>query len=246
MSTKPIKAIVLAAGKGTRMQQEGCDLPKVMRLACNEPLLSHVLKETGFIPPADTIIVVGYMKEQIISAFPGYVTAVQEQQRGTGHAVMAAMPALEGYSGDVLICYGDMPLIRRETYQALIAEHRNSGNDCTLLSGTADEYLPYGRIVRDSVGNFKEVVEDRDCTPAQKEIRELNTGLYVFNAEHLASVLAEITCANSQNEYYLTDAPALMLKSGLQVGVYQCALGMQIIGVNTPAQLELVERELMK
>lgn len=243
---RPLKAVVLAAGKGTRLRTEGCDLPKVMRLACGEPLLRHVLRETGFIAPEDTVVVVGYQKEQVISAFPGYVFALQEQQLGTGHAVMAAMPALEGYSGDLLICYGDMPLIRRETYEALVAQHRASGDACTLLSGTAEEDLPYGRIVRGPDGKFRQVVEDRDCTPEQKQIRELNTGLYVFDAQALARVLRQLRCDNSQKEYYLTDAPALMLEQGLSVGVCTLELGMEIIGVNTPEQLEQVETELLR
>ena len=246
MSTakKPLKAIVLAAGKGTRIQTKNCDLPKVMRLANGRSLLCHVLGETDFIPPEDTVIVVGYMKDRITESFPEYIHAEQVQQLGTGHAVMAAMPCLEGFEGDLLVCYGDMPLIKRSTYEALIKEHQASQNACTLLSGTSDEPLAYGRIVRDSNGGFKEVVEDRDCSPEQKEIRELNTGLYVFDTKELALALSELRCDNSQGEYYLTDVPALMLSKGLSVGVCMLELGKQIIGVNTVEHLKVVEDEL--
>lgn len=248
MSTnqKQLRAVVLAAGQGKRLQTEGCDLPKVMRLACNRPLLSYVLAETSFISPAETIIVVGYKKERIISAFPGYVLAEQLEQKGTGHAVMAAMPALGGFEGDILVCYGDMPLLTRETYLALIEEHRASGNDCTLLSGTTDRQLPYGRIIRDENGCFAEVVEDRDCTPEQSRITELNTGLYVFDRAGLETVLKELRPQNSQGEYYLTDAPALMLERGMRVGVCKRELGIQILGVNTQQQLDEVEEEIIR
>lgn len=243
-NTKHIKAIVLAAGKGTRLRTEGRDIPKVMRQACKIPLLGHVLRETDFIPPTDTVIVVGYMKEQVISSFPTYLFAEQVQQLGTGHAVMAAMPVLDGYDGDILICYGDMPLIRHETYTALIGAHRSSGNACTLLSGTSDEELAYGRIERSAYGSFLRVVEDRDCTPEQKQIKELNTGLYVFDAKALARSLTELGCNNSQSEYYLTDVPEIMRGKNLKVGICKMELGKQIVGVNTNEDLRLVEAEL--
>ena len=245
-NSKSIKSIVLAAGKGTRIQTDGCDLPKVMRLACDKPLLHYVLNETSFIPPESTIIVVGYMKESIIEAFPKYLHAEQTQQLGTGHAAKAAMPYINDFNCDLLVCYGDMPLIKKETYIALVDAHRNAGNACTLLSGTSDEPLAYGRILRDANGNFQEVVEDRDCTPAQKEIKELNTGLYVFDAKELFSALGKLKCENTQSEYYLTDVPAIMLADGLPVGVCKLDLGKQIIGVNTVENLKTVEEELKK
>ena len=146
MSDKPLKAIVLAAGKGTRVRTDGCDLPKVMRLACGKPLLHYVLQSLDFIPPEDTIVVVGYQKERVMEAFPAYCFAEQKEQLGTGHAVLSAFEALEGFEGDVLVCCGDMPLIRRETYFALTETHRRSGALCTMLTGTSDLELPYGRV----------------------------------------------------------------------------------------------------
>ena len=245
-NSKPIKSIVLAAGKGTRIQTDGCDLPKVMRLACEKPLLHYVLKETGFIPPKDTVIVVGYMKESIIESFPEHLHAEQKEQLGTGHAVKSAMPCIKDLNCDLLVCYGDMPLIKQETYSALVDAHRNSQNACTLLSGVSDEPLAYGRILRDENGNFQEVVEDRDCTPEQKKIKELNTGLYVFDAKELSAALSKLKCENTQGEYYLTDIPAIMLSNGLSVGVCKLDLGKQIIGVNTVENLITVEDELNK
>ena len=159
MEFPALKAVVLAAGKGTRMRTDGCDLPKVMRTACGRPLLHYVLGALDFIAPADTVIVVGYRKQTVMDAFPGYVFAEQAQQLGTGHAVMAAFAALGDFDGDVLVCCGDMPLIRRENYQALCRVHRESGALCTMLTGSSDVPLPYGRILRDASGRFVRVIE---------------------------------------------------------------------------------------
>jgi len=241
MENRRWKAVVLAAGKGTRMQTEGCDLPKVMRLAAGRPLLAHVLSALDFIPPEDTVIVVGYKKEQVTAAFPGYVFAEQTEQLGTGHAVMAAFQALGDYDGDVLVCCGDMPLLERETYQALCRRHTETGAVCTALSGTSRAALPYGRILRDEAGRFLRVVEDKDCTIEQRAIAELNAGVYVFDARALRLALTRLGRANAQGEYYLTDVPALLMEQGLPVEVCCRELGMQIVGVNTPDQLRQVE-----
>ena len=167
MENQKLKAVVLAAGKGTRLQTDGSTLPKVMRLANGRPLLAHVLSALDFIAPADIVLVVGYKKECVLEAFGSYPYAVQTQQLGTGHAVMAAFETLGDYDGDVLICCGDMPLIKKETYRALAEEHVRAGNDCTILTGTSSEDLPYGRVLRDANGDFCGVVEEKDATPEQ-------------------------------------------------------------------------------
>ena len=241
-----IKAVVLAAGKGTRLQTEGSDLPKVMRHALGEPLLHYVLQAISFIPPEDITIVVGYQKEKVTAHFKGYHFAEQREQLGTGHAVMAARAVLAEGDFPVLICYGDMPLLRAETYVDLVRVHESERNICTILSGTTDLPLPFGRIVRDAVGQFREVVEDRDCTPEQKAIRELNVGVYVFQSGPLLSALDRLTCANSQGEYYLTDVPAILQADGQRIGICKRELGDEIIGVNTMEQLLQVEEALKK
>ena len=240
---KKLKAVVLAAGQGKRLQSDRHDAPKVMRLADGKPLLSYVLEALDFIPPEDTVIVVGYKREQVMKAFSGYMFAVQEEQLGTGHAVMSALDALPGFDGNLLVCCGDMPLIKGETYYKLVSRH--GVNDCTILSGESDVPLAYGRIVRNKQGEFLEIVEDKDCSPEQKDITELNSGVYVFYSETLRIVLPELSRDNNQQEYYLTDVPALELKKGFNVGVCRLNLGNQLIGVNTPEQLEQVE-EIIK
>lgn len=238
---KKLKAVVLAAGKGTRLQTEGYDLPKVMRLACKRPLLGWVLDAVSFIDKEDIIIVAGYKREVVMAQFPGYTYAVQEEQLGTGHAVMSAESHLKGYSGCVLVCYGDMPLLTRATYEALASSHCEGNNDCTILSGRSGEKLPYGRIVRDQNGGFLRIVEDRDCTAEEKAINELNTGLYIFEAGKLLPALKKLKNNNSQGEYYLTDVPAILKDEGAKIGICTLELGSEIIGVNTMEQLMQVE-----
>ena len=241
-----IKAVVLAAGKGTRMMSEANNLPKVLRQACGKPLLHYVLMALDFIPAEDTILVGGYMREKVFEAFPAYPHAVQDPQLGTGHAVMCAREHLKDFDGTVLVCYGDMPLLKKEVYQGLLDFHAKQGVVCTMLSGTCEEYLPYGRVIRDENGDFLCIVEDRDCTDKQKAIRELNVGIYAFDCKALLASLDEIQNNNAQHEYYLTDVPAILRSHGQRVAVYTAELNEQILGVNTPEQLALTEKYLQQ
>ena len=244
MEMQPLKVVILAAGKGTRLQSEQSQLPKVLRVACGRPLLAWVLDALGFVPREDLIVVAGFMKEQVMAAFPDCRFAVQEPQLGTGHAVLCAKDALEGFDGTVLVCYGDMPLLRRETYQGLLEAHWQRGAACTLLSGRADRPLAYGRVIRDANGDFLEVVEDRDCTPEQKAIPELNCGIYAFDARKLLAALTRLRPENAQGEYYLTDVPALLRADGEVVQVYSRQLNEELLGVNTLEQLAEAEEYL--
>ena len=240
------KAIVLAAGKGTRLQTEGITLPKVMREANGKPLLHYVLQNLSFLKQEDIVLVVGYHREDVLKVYGAYPHAVQEPQLGTGHAVAVAKDYFADYDGPVLICYGDMPLLRRSTYENLLAAHQEQGNACTLLTGTCGWDLPYGRILRDGDGTFLGVVEDRDCTPEQKAIRELNVGVYVFDSKKLFAALGQLKNTNAQKEYYLTDVPAILWAQGDKVGACCACEGAELIGVNTVEQLRMVEEELRR
>lgn len=244
--TEPIKAIVLAAGKGTRLHTEGVDLPKVLREAAGRPLLAHVLDELSFLEQQDILLVVGYEADKVTAAFPGYAKAYQSPQLGTGHAVQCAEGALKGFEGHILICYGDMPLLPRSAYEKLIAEHIAQGNACTLMAGVADQPLPYGRILRHEDGSFARIVEDRDCTPEEKEVKELNVGVYVFEARQLWRALTTLRPNNAQGEYYLTDAPVWLAKQGEKVGVSAACSAEEMLGVNTVEQLQQVEEYIEK
>mgnify|MGYP000059699445 FL=1 len=238
-----MKAVILAAGKGKRLHSEQFSAPKVLREANGKPLLRYVVNNLSFIPDKkDIIIVAGYKKEMVFNAFnEGYTFAVQDEQLGTGHAVNCAREALKDYDGPVLVCYGDMPLFKKETYENLVKVHEEAGNDCTILTGVSDRGLAYGRIIRDENGSFKGVVEDRDCTPEQKKINELNVGIYVFDSKKLFSCLGELKNSNAQGEYYLTDVPTIMMSKGYKIGTYTTHDDTEILGVNTPEELALCE-----
>ncbi len=238
------KAVVLAAGKGTRMRADGSDLPKVMRKVLGRPLIDYVLKALPIEDPGDVIVVVGYKKELVMEAYPRCVYVEQREQLGTGHAVMSAAPELEGFEGGVLVCAGDMPLISRETLTALLAEHERSGNDCTILSGVVDGPVPegYGHVIRAASGRFVRIVEARDCAPEEKETRELNSSIYAFDCPKLLTALTGLRRDNNQGEYYLTDVPRIELERGDKVGVCVRPMGAELMGVNTPEQLRAVEQ----
>ena len=239
-----LKAVVLAAGKGTRLQTEGISLPKVMRQANGKPLLEYVLQALSFIRDKDTILVVGYKKEDVLECFCAYPAAVQNEQLGTGHAVMSAEEWLRGFDGSVLVCCGDMPLLKQETYKALAEVHFSARNACTILTGTSDSPLPYGRIIRDDDGDFVKLVEEKDCTPDQLQIQELNSGVYIFEAAKLLPALSKLKNNNAQKEYYLTDVPAILRGEGEKIGICMRELGSELIGVNTAEQLAYVEKLL--
>lgn len=236
-----MKALVLAAGKGTRLQTEGIDLPKVMRLADGKPLLHYVVESLSFLPPEDIILVVGWKKEAVLAAFPQYPRAVQEQLNGTGGAVQYAAPLLEGYEGHLIVCCGDTPLMSRATFQALAKTHLEEGNSCTMLSARLPEGGSYGRVLREEDGSFQRIVEARDCTPEQAAVTEVNTGTYVFHVPALLSVLNELNQDNAQGELYLTDVPALLKARGLRVGLCDTCSPDEMLGVNTVEQLQQVE-----
>jgi len=239
-----LKAVVLAAGKGTRLQEGDNDAPKVMRHACGKPLLWYVLDALSFLSKEDTILVVGYKKEDVITEFSGYTYVHQKEQLGTGHAVLAAGEELSGYDGAVLVCYGDMPVIKKETYEAFLHTHFEQGNACTILTGESGLPLPFGRIQRDKNGGFLGVVEEKDCTPQQLKITELNTGVCVCDSKMLFRALKELRNDNAQGEYYMTDVPAIIRGYGAKTGIHRRELGDEIIGVNSMDQLVMVERIL--
>lgn len=240
-----MKAIILAAGKGKRLHSEEFQLPKVLRKACGRPLLRYVLESLSFLNKEEITIVVGYLKDEVIrEAGEGYCYCEQREQLGTGHAVNAASDLFRDYSGPVLVCYGDMPLFKQETYRRIFRLHEQERNDCTMLTGITSLPLAYGRVIRDESGNFLRVVEEKDCTPEQKKIRELNVGVYVFDSKLLFQNLQKLKNHNAQGEYYLTDVPELLLAEGYKVGICPTTDGTEILGVNTQEDLKTVEQYL--
>ena len=238
-----MRVIIPSAGKGRRLGTRDGEPPKVLHRVCGRPLLEIVLSQVDFIPDEDIYIVVGYQKEKVMQAFGSrYHYVEQNEQLGTGHAVRMCEPWFRDYDGTVLVTFGDMPLFRREILKKICAFHEARQADCTLLTAE-NPALPYwARIVRDKARRFARIVEAKDCTPEEKNIRELFSGVLVFNSRSLFRFLPEIGNSNAQGEYYLTEVPELMARRGLRVETLMDDDGDDLRGVNTQEDLAWVEQ----
>lgn len=240
-----MKAIVLGAGKGTRLQSEKYNMPKVLREANQKPLLEYVLNSLAFIKQEDITIVVGYKKEMIYDKIKGdYKFVSQDEQLGTGHAVMMAEEEFKDYKGSVLVAYGDMPLYKRSTYEKMFEIHNKENATCTVLTAIIDHPPAYGRIIRDEEGNMTGVIETKDCTKEQLEITELNVGVYVFDSEFLFANLKLLKNDNVQAEYYLTDIPKMVINNNKKLVTHTIYNTNEVYGVNTINELEFCEKIL--
>ncbi len=242
-----IRAIVPAAGKGKRLQKISGDMPKAMFRVGNRPMLEIVLENISFVAPQDIYIVVGYAKEKIMEHFSDRHPYVeQKQQLGTGHAVMECAEAFKDFEGSVLVTFGDMPLFRKEEMERMCRQHQENGADCTLMTAENPDLKMWARVVRDDKGEFSAIVEGKDCTPEQAQIKELFSGVMVFNSKSLFEILPQIGCANVQQEYYLTEVPELMVEQGMKVQTYFIKDGDDLRGINTPEDLQVCEQILMQ
>ncbi|MBF0180399.1 MAG: bifunctional UDP-N-acetylglucosamine diphosphorylase/glucosamine-1-phosphate N-acetyltransferase GlmU [Magnetococcales bacterium] len=231
--------LVLAAGQGTRMRSR---LPKVLHRLAGRPLLWHILRAVRGMRPDHLAVVTGFgadLVERELAA-PDIHWVRQEERRGTGHAVMCALPVLEGLSGELLILNGDHPLVETGVLEALLEEHRREGNLLTLLSTVLEKPDGYGRVVRDARGGLARIVEEKDADAAVRALTEVNTGFYCVDVARLAEWLAHITDQNAQNEYYLPDIVPLAIAEG-RVGVLRAADAVALSGVNDRAQLAGLE-----
>jgi len=232
-STPPsIAVVILAAGKGTRMKS---GLAKVLHPLAGRPMLSFPLAAAESLNPQRLVVVVGRDAERVRETFAGRAAFVlQEEQRGTGHAVAQAEPELASFKGDVLILYGDTPLIRPETLSQMIATKARTGADLVLL--TAEIEVP-GVVIRDAAGSVARIVEATDATPDELAIRERNTGVYLLSSELLWKTLAQIGSHNKQGEVYLTDLVGISVRDGLRVEALKMADPKEATGVNTRVEL---------
>jgi bifunctional UDP-N-acetylglucosamine pyrophosphorylase/glucosamine-1-phosphate N-acetyltransferase len=235
-------AVVLAAGKGTRMKS---DLAKVLHPLGAKPLLRHVLEALAPLEPARTVVVVGHQADDVaaISTGPGVTTALQAEQLGTGHAVDMARPELEGREGVTLVLCGDVPLLRTSTIRDLVETTRAKNAAATVLTAVAEDPTGYGRIVRDDDGQVRAIVEHKDATDEQRKIREYNTGTWCFDNARLWSVLSRLDRDNAQGEYYLTDVVELFVGEGEVVAASVCEDEREVQGVNTVDDLERARRD---
>lgn len=231
-----LSVVILAAGQGKRFHS---DRPKVFHKLCGRPMVLYIVEATRRLESDKMIMVVQRDFEPIIN---GVEFIVQIEPRGTGDALISAMPALND-SERVLVIPGDVPLIKTRTLKALTKAHK--GNSCTVLSMIPEDPESYGRIVRDKGGVLK-IVEERDATPEEKEIREVNTGIYIFNKPELFESLGYLTPQNVQGEYYLTDVVGIMSNKGYKIGSFVVKDSSETIGINDRNALSYVNETLKK
>ena len=234
--------VIMAAGKGTRMKSEKS---KLVHKIYDKELVKRVVELSKAVGSDETIVVVGHLREQVEAVLGDTVTyAYQEELLGTGHALMQAGPLMEGKKGKAIILYGDVPIIRKETLLKLVEKSIKDKEYATLLTAVVDNPTGYGRIIRDVGGNIKAIVEEKDADPLQKEIKEINSGIYCFDIPELLKALELIRPNNAQGEYYLTDVIKIMNEKGLKTGAVIVEDNTEILGVNDRIQLELLTRVL--
>jgi bifunctional UDP-N-acetylglucosamine pyrophosphorylase/glucosamine-1-phosphate N-acetyltransferase/UDP-N-acetylglucosamine pyrophosphorylase len=237
-------AVVLAAGKGTRMKSE---LPKVLVPALGRPLIDYVLDALAEAGVEQSIVVVGYRGDDVreaLAARRGVRFVEQREQLGTGHAVRMAAPLLADHQGAVLVLTGDSPLTQADSLGALLKLYQRERPACILGTLIKDDPTGLGRIVRDEHGEFQAIVEEKDATPAQRELKEVNMSTYVFDSAALLRSLAQLTNDNRQGEYYITDCPGILRAEGADVRALPVLRACEALSVNTMDDLRAVERHL--
>ena len=233
--TNRCNAIILAAGEGTRMKSKK---PKVLHEICNRPMVEYVVEAARNCGAEKILVVVGHQGEEVKGALENQnlMFAVQEKRLGTGHAVMQAMDAIEE-DKDILVLYGDTPLIQAATLKRLLEVHRQDNNGATAISAFVADPAGYGRILRDSTGKFLRNVEDKDATAEEKKINEINTGIYVYQGRCLKEALRELKNDNAQGEYYLPDTLEILCRKGYGVNAMAAEDVTEFFGVNSRVQL---------
>lgn len=237
-----VMAVILAAGKGTRMKSKNS---KLIQKIYGKEIVKRAVENAKEAGVEDVVAVVGYMKEQVMGVLGESVKYVEQKEMlGTGHAVMQATKYLEGKKGKVLVLNGDVPILRPETINRLLKKSIENNEYATLLTAIYDDPKGYGRIIRDEGGNVKEIVEEKDATDDQKAIKEINAGIYCFDIEVLLAALKEIKPNNSQGEYYLTDVIKIIGDKGLRTGAFIVKDNTEILGVNDRMQLQMLTKIL--
>ena len=241
------RAIIPAAGRGTRLSSSPDAPPKAMFPLMGRPLLELVLEQTDFIAPVDTWIVVGYKGDEIVSRFGDqYHYAWQHEQLGTGHAVMQCADDFRDYDGTVLVTFGDMPLFRRECMKAMCEQNASRHAACTLLTAVNPAVPMWAHVIRDAEGRFQDIVEGKDCTPEQLRMPELFAGVLAFDSRTLFDFLPRLDTRNVQHEYYLTEVPRLMAEAGLLVETFPTDDPDDMRGINSPDDIAVCEEILRR
>ncbi|HET6893584.1 MAG TPA: NTP transferase domain-containing protein, partial [Pyrinomonadaceae bacterium] len=245
----PLDVLVLAAGLGTRMKSQRA---KVLHELGGRPLIGHVIRQARELTPRKIYVIVGYDADAVEAAVrrepdsDRIVIAKQQEQRGTGHAVMSAAQHLSNSDSTLLVLSGDVPLVRPETLRKLIDHHHQSHAACSILSVRLENPTGYGRLLRNSEDGFSRIVEQKDATDEERLVREVNTGIYCFETSKLFPALAQVEPANQQGEYYLTDVPAILARQGEKIAIYQHSDAREVSGINNRADLAEFENLLRR
>lgn len=241
---KDIIALILAAGKGTRMKSS---MPKVLHKVGGVPMVEQVLRAVKAAGTQRQIVVVGFGSEAVQEYLGGRAeTVVQEQQLGTGHAVMQAEPLLAGVSGTLLVTCGDTPLVTEDTFRQMLAHHEKTKAAATVLTAVMPDPTGYGRVIRDAAGQVVKIVEQKDGSPEELAVREVNAGIYCFDMDLLWQMLHNVTNDNAQGEYYLTDIIGMLVRSGKVVSAFAAPDYQETLGVNSRLQLAEAEGVLRR
>lgn len=237
-----LAVVILAAGQGTRMKSK---LPKVLHPLDGRPMIQYVLDTAITLGPSRLVMVVGQGAEQLRAAVDQNIIFVEQAQRmGTGHAVMQAQSVLDDSSFDVLVLYGDMPLLQPETLNALRESYRGGNSPLAMLVVANDDSRGFGRVIFDSAGSVRAVVEEAECTPEQLAIRELNAGVYCFESQWLWSHLPQLPLHDDKGdagEYFLTDLVEIAVAEGFEISYLLTEDSSQTLGINTPEHLAEAE-----
>lgn len=241
--TRPLAAVIMAAGQGKRMNNP--DKAKVMHELAGTPLLGHVVALARQLGCSRIVVVVGHQRESVIAYLrsfePAVSTAVQAEQLGTAHAVLQAEAALDGFDGDVVILSGDAPMTRFSTLTAALAVHRAHHAAVTVLTAVLPDATGYGRVIRDAHGAIMRIVEHKDASDAERTVREINSGIYIFDHRVLFDALRHVGKDNAQGEYYLPDVFAIFRREGRTMLPFVVEDFDEIRGVNTIEQLAEME-----
>ncbi|TYQ14611.1 UNVERIFIED_CONTAM: UDP-N-acetylglucosamine pyrophosphorylase /glucosamine-1-phosphate N-acetyltransferase [Acetivibrio alkalicellulosi] len=239
-----LMAIILAAGEGKRMKSKKT---KILHEICGMPMVQWVYQSVKGAGVDEVVLVIGRNAEQVKECMGEKVSyAMQEKQLGTGHAVIMAQEFLQKKEGQVLILYGDMPLITSEAILSAVNYHKQNNNSVTIITSDFDDPSGYGRIVRDDHGNVLKIVEDRDASEEQKKIREINSGIYCFDINSLREGLKELDNKNDQGEYYLTDTIEIIIGKGKKAGAVKIMNKDELAGINDRVQLSCASQVLRK